>query len=88
MYLFDWCVQEMVLKRGMAQDILSCCNRVPIPERSSFSFTIIRTLHPSAYKSVHSFHVRNELIELVRVSGIGVGYNKSSFEDVVEFCFT
>jgi hypothetical protein len=28
------------------------------------------------------------LIELVRVFGIGVGYNESSLEDVVEFRFT
>ena len=61
---------------------------VPIPERSSFSFNINRTLLPSAYKSVHFFHVSNELIELVRVFGIGIGYNKSLFEDVVEFRFT
>jgi len=48
------------------------------------SFNIDRTLLPSAYKSIHFFHVHNELIELVRVFGIGVGYSKSSFENVVD----
>jgi len=72
----------------MSYDISYRCNRVLIPERSSFSFNINRTLLPSSYKSVHFFHVCNELIELVRVCGIGVGYNESSFEDVVEFRFT
>jgi hypothetical protein len=56
-------------------------------ERSSISFNFHSTLLPFAYKSVHLLHVGNELIEMVRVSGIGVGYSKSSFEDVVDLCF-
>jgi hypothetical protein len=72
----------------MFQDISYHSDSVPIPARSSFSFDINSTLLPSAYKSVHIFHVRNELIGMVRIFSIGVGYNKSSFEDVVEFRFT
>ena len=75
----------MAFKQGMSWDIMYRCNRVPLSEWSSFSFNISRTLLTPAYKSVHFLHVRNELIALVRVFGIGVGYNKSSFEDVVEF---
>jgi len=65
-----------------------CFNRVPIPQPSSFSFNTTRTLLPSAYKSVHFCHVRNELTELVRVFGIGVVYNQSLFYNVVEFRLT
>ena len=72
----------------MSRDISYRCRRILIPEQSGFSFNINRTLLPSVYKSVHLFHVCNELIVLVRVFGIGIGYNKSSFEDIVEFHFT
>jgi len=72
----------------MWSDISYRCNRVPLPERSSLSFDMNRTLTPYAYKSTNPCHVRNELIQLVTVFGIVVGHNKSSFEDVVELCFT
>jgi hypothetical protein len=56
--------------------------------RVGFPYIYHRTLLPSAYKSIHFFQVRNELIELVGAIGIGVGYNKSLCEVVVEICFT
>jgi len=70
-------VREMVLKPGMSLDIWYYCNWVAIPERTTFSININRTLLQSAYKSVHFFHVHNELKELVGDFGIGVRYNKS-----------
>jgi len=86
-HLFDWRVRVLVLEQGMSWDISYRCNGVPMPERSSISFNINRTLLPSTSKSIHFFHVRNELIELIMVFGICVSKNKSSFEDVVEFRF-
>jgi len=86
--LFNWSVWEIFLTWGMSNEILYSCDRVLIPARSRFCFNIHRTLLPSANKSIHWFHAHNQLIELVRVFGIGVGYNESSFEDVVELHFT
>jgi hypothetical protein len=78
----------MILKQWMSYDILSCCNKDPIPDQRSFSFNLNRNLLPSGYKAGHFVHVQNGLIELVKVYGIGVGYNKSSFEDIDEFHLT
>jgi hypothetical protein len=87
-HLFHRRVREMVIEWEMSSDISYHCNRVSIPERCSYSFNINRILRPSSYKSIYSSHVRNERFELVSVFGIGVGYNNSLFEVVVEFPFT
>lgn len=75
----------MVLEQPMCWEIWYCCNRVLIPEQIYCLFNITRTLLPSVSKFDQFIHLCNGLIELIRVFGIGVRYNKSSFEDVFGF---
>jgi len=74
--------------RDTVEYILFHGNRVSIPQQGSLFFNMHKTLHTFAYKFIHFLRFHNVLIELVWVSGIGIGYIKSSFKDVVEIHFT
>lgn len=63
------------------------CIGVLIREPSTFSFNINCTLLPLASESDYFFYACDELIEPIRVFGIGVGHNKSAFQDGIEIYF-
>jgi hypothetical protein len=74
----------MILDWGILYDISYYCNWIPIPNQCSISFNMNSTVLQSTSRSINFFHVCKELTELVMIFGIGIGYNISVFDDVVE----
>jgi len=78
-------IQKVFYYWGMFNNIMYHWNGVRIPKQSSCNFSVNRPFVPSASRPNNFFLLCNELIDLIRVSGIANRYKKSLIENVVEF---